>query len=70
MSWNILRAAQTPVAWSYVSPPPLHLMPGEKTGHYRAEARDTPRTDTRPRDSDRAGRGRRDTGYIAAFTGR
>jgi putative NADH-flavin reductase len=42
---EILRAAQTPVAWSYVSPPPLHLVPGEKTGHYRAEARDTPITD-------------------------
>jgi putative NADH-flavin reductase len=41
----ILRAAQTPVAWSYVSPPPLSLMPGEKTGHYRAEARDTPIAD-------------------------
>ena len=41
----ILRGAQTPVAWSYVSPPPLYLVPGEKTGHYRAEARDTPITD-------------------------
>ena len=41
----ILRAAQTPVAWSSVSPPPLYLVPGEKTGHYRAEARDTPITD-------------------------
>jgi putative NADH-flavin reductase len=41
----ILRAAQTPVAWSYVSPPPLSLVPGEKTGHYRAEARDTPIAD-------------------------
>jgi putative NADH-flavin reductase len=40
----ILRAAQTPVAWSYVSPP-LYLVPGEKTGHYRAEARDTPIAD-------------------------
>ena len=42
---GILRAAQTPVAWSYVSPPPLYLVPGEKTGRYRAEARDTPITD-------------------------
>lgn len=41
----ILRAAQTPVAWSYVSPPPLYLVPGDKTGHYRAEARDTPIAD-------------------------
>jgi putative NADH-flavin reductase len=38
----ILRAAQTPVRWSYASPPPVHLVPGEKTGRYRAEARDTP----------------------------
>jgi putative NADH-flavin reductase len=38
----IFRAAQTPVEWSYVSPPPVHLVPGEKTGRYRAEARDTP----------------------------
>jgi putative NADH-flavin reductase len=42
---EILRAAQTPVAWSYVSPPPVHLVPGEKTGNYRAEARDTPIAD-------------------------
>ena len=41
---GILRTAQTPVAWSYVSPPPLYLVPGEKTGRYRAEARDTPIT--------------------------
>ena len=43
----ILRAAQTPVEWSYVSPPPVHLVPGDKTGHYRAEARDTPLIDER-----------------------
>jgi putative NADH-flavin reductase/pimeloyl-ACP methyl ester carboxylesterase len=42
---EILRAAQTPVAWSYVSPPPVHLVPGEKTGNYRAEVRDTPIAD-------------------------
>jgi putative NADH-flavin reductase len=42
---EILRAARTPIAWSYVSPPPVHLVPGEKTGHYRAEARDTPIVD-------------------------
>jgi putative NADH-flavin reductase len=41
----ILRAARTPVEWSYVSPPPLHLVPGERTGRYRAEARDTPLAD-------------------------
>lgn len=43
----ILRAAQTPVEWSYASPPPVHLVPGEKTGRYRAEARDTPLADER-----------------------
>ena len=42
---QILRAAQAPVAWSYASPPPVHLVPGEKTGRYRAEARDTPIVD-------------------------
>lgn len=42
---EILRAAQTPVEWSYVSPPPVHLVPGDKTGRYRAEARDTPLVD-------------------------
>jgi putative NADH-flavin reductase len=42
---DILRAAQTTVAWSYVSPPPVHLVPGERTGRYRAEVRDTPITD-------------------------
>ena len=42
---GILRAAQTPVEWSYASPPPVHLVPGDKTGRYRAEARDTPLVD-------------------------
>lgn len=42
---DVLRAADTPVDWSYVSPPPVHLVPGDRTGRYRAEARDTPITD-------------------------
>ncbi|GAA2788481.1 hypothetical protein GCM10010441_11980 [Kitasatospora paracochleata] len=43
---DLLRAAtDTPVAWSYASPPPMHLMPGERTGNHRAEARDTPLVD-------------------------
>ncbi|WP_082844129.1 alpha/beta fold hydrolase [Nocardia salmonicida] len=42
---EILRASDSPVRWSYVSPPPVHLVPGEATGSYRAEARDTPITD-------------------------
>jgi putative NADH-flavin reductase len=41
----ILRSAVTIVEWSYVSPPPVHLVPGGRTGAYRAEARDTPITD-------------------------
>jgi len=39
---DLLRAADTPVRWTYLSPPPLHLVPGPKTGCYRTEARDTP----------------------------
>lgn len=39
---RILRDAQTPVEWTYVSPPPVHLVPGDKTGSFRVEARDTP----------------------------
>ncbi|WP_027343876.1 NAD(P)-dependent oxidoreductase [Hamadaea tsunoensis] len=39
---DLLRAAETPVRWTYVSPPPMYLVPGEKTGTYRVEARDTP----------------------------
>ncbi|MFI6317120.1 alpha/beta fold hydrolase [Nonomuraea sp. NPDC050556] len=39
---EIFRAAETTVRWSYVSPPPVHLVPGDKSGTYRAEARDTP----------------------------
>ncbi|WP_354637638.1 alpha/beta fold hydrolase [Kitasatospora camelliae] len=42
---DVLRAADTTVDWSYVSPPPMYLVPGEPTGSYRAEARDTPLTD-------------------------
>ncbi|MFJ9367988.1 alpha/beta fold hydrolase [Nocardia sp. NPDC101769] len=42
---RLLRAAQTSVAWSYVSPPPVYLVPGDRTGRYRIEARDTPIVD-------------------------
>ncbi|MFE6858511.1 NAD(P)-dependent oxidoreductase [Nocardia sp. NPDC057668] len=42
---EILRAGGSAVRWSYVSPPPVHLVPGAATGAYRAEARDTPLTD-------------------------
>lgn len=39
----VLRASDR-VAWTYMSPPPHHLVPGEKTGHYRTAAGDTPVT--------------------------
>ncbi|MGF6883776.1 putative NADH-flavin reductase/pimeloyl-ACP methyl ester carboxylesterase [Nocardia sp. GAS34] len=42
---EIFRRTETPVEWTYISPPPVHLEPGERTGHYRTEARDTPITD-------------------------
>jgi putative NADH-flavin reductase/pimeloyl-ACP methyl ester carboxylesterase len=42
---DLFRASASPLNWSYVSPPPAHLVPGAKTGVYRAEARDTPITD-------------------------
>ncbi|MFD3509820.1 alpha/beta fold hydrolase [Nocardia sp. NPDC058666] len=42
---EIFRASTTSIRWSYVSPPPVHLLPGDATGTYRAEARDTPITD-------------------------
>ncbi|MFB7722972.1 NAD(P)-dependent oxidoreductase [Nocardia sp. NPDC056100] len=42
---EIFRSSETGVRWSYVSPPPVHLVPGEATGSYRAEARDTPIVD-------------------------
>ncbi|WP_441250750.1 alpha/beta fold hydrolase [Kitasatospora sp. McL0602] len=42
---DLLRATDTPVEWTYVSPPPMHLTPGPRTGTYRVEARDTPLTD-------------------------
>ncbi|GLW34532.1 alpha/beta fold hydrolase [Actinoplanes regularis] len=39
---DLLRAAGAAVEWTYVSPPPVHLVPGDKTGEYRAEAQDSP----------------------------
>jgi putative NADH-flavin reductase len=42
-----LRAAQCPVQWSYVSPPPVYLVPRDKTDRYRAEVRNTPPVDER-----------------------
>lgn len=42
---DILRSSRGPVEWSYASPPPMHLTPGDKTGSYRAQATDTPIVD-------------------------
>jgi putative NADH-flavin reductase/pimeloyl-ACP methyl ester carboxylesterase len=42
---EILRAADGAVDWSYASPPPLHLVDGERTGRYRVRAGDLPITD-------------------------
>ncbi|UFS96071.1 alpha/beta fold hydrolase [Nocardia huaxiensis] len=42
---DIFRRSGSAVRWSYVSPPPVHLVPGEATGTYRAQARDTPIAD-------------------------
>lgn len=42
---GILRTHGDAITWTYVSPPPVHLIPGEKIGGHRTEARDTPITD-------------------------
>jgi putative NADH-flavin reductase len=39
----VLRAADG-VEWTYMSPPPHHLVPGDKTGQYRTAAGDSPVT--------------------------
>jgi putative NADH-flavin reductase/pimeloyl-ACP methyl ester carboxylesterase len=42
---EILRGANGAVDWSYVSPPPIQLVEGERTGRYRVRAGDLPLTD-------------------------
>ena len=42
---DIFRAAGTGIEWSYVSPPPVDLVPGDRTGTYRAAATDSPLAD-------------------------
>lgn len=37
-----LLRASAGVEWTYLSPPPHHLVPGDKTGHYRTAAGDQP----------------------------
>ena len=42
---DVFRSAGDEVDWSYLSPPPHHLVPGERTGRYRVQAGDTPVVD-------------------------
>jgi putative NADH-flavin reductase/pimeloyl-ACP methyl ester carboxylesterase len=42
---EILQSANGAVDWSYASPPPVHLVEGERTGGYRLRAGDLPITD-------------------------
>ena len=42
---EILRGANGALDWSYASPPPVHLVDGERTGRYRVRAGDLPITD-------------------------
>ncbi|NED94504.1 alpha/beta fold hydrolase [Phytoactinopolyspora alkaliphila] len=39
---RILRASDTDTEWSYVSPPPVHLVDGPRTGVYRVATDDEP----------------------------
>jgi putative NADH-flavin reductase/pimeloyl-ACP methyl ester carboxylesterase len=42
---EILRGANGAIDWSYASPPPFHLVEGERTGRYRVRAGDLPIAD-------------------------
>ena len=39
---RILREHGSEVDWTYLSPPPHNLVPGERTGNYRVQAGDSP----------------------------
>jgi len=39
---DIFRSSTSDVKWTYVSPPPVYLTDGDRTGIYRAEATDQP----------------------------
>ncbi len=39
---QILRSYGGPIEWTYMSPPPHQLIPGEKTGEYQVRAGDAP----------------------------
>jgi uncharacterized protein len=42
---GLLRRSGDVLDWSYISPPPVHLVDGDRTGSYRVQAGDTPITD-------------------------
>jgi putative NADH-flavin reductase len=42
---NVYREAENAVDWTYLSPPPHHLIPGEKRGGYRVAGGDAPVVD-------------------------
>jgi putative NADH-flavin reductase len=42
----ILRADRSEVDWTYLSPPPHHLVPGDRTGTYRVQGGDLAFADT------------------------
>jgi putative NADH-flavin reductase len=39
---DILRRSDTDIEWTYLSPPPVYLVPGDKSGSYRSAATDDP----------------------------
>lgn len=39
---DIFRSSASDLRWTYLSPPPMHLTDGDRTGTYRAEASDQP----------------------------
>jgi putative NADH-flavin reductase len=43
----VLRRSDGRVRWSYASPPPVHLVDGERTGRFRVRAGDQPIADER-----------------------
>jgi uncharacterized protein len=42
---DVLRSSSSALDWTYLSPPPHDLVPGEKTGHYRVLGGDRPVVD-------------------------
>ena len=42
---EIFRASDSTLDWTYLSPPPMHLVDGDKTGRYRSQPGDRPVAD-------------------------